>query len=275
MERVASTDGVSLAVHDLAGEGPNLLCSHATGFHGRVWAPIARRLADRHHCVTFDYRGHGDSTRPGGDHVDWRSYGHDCAAVVQALGLQGAYGLGHSKGGAALLMCELAHPGTFRALVVYEPVIYPPVEEPPRIDLADATRRRRTTFASYDEALANFSAKPPMSLCDPEALEAYVRHGFAEQPDGSVVLKCHPEHEARTYEGSMRHTLYHDLGGVACPVLVLAGSTEQDGVARIAADIAARVPRGELRQFPRLGHFGPLQDPAAIAEVAAEFFAAH
>lgn len=273
MDRVASTDGVSLAVHDLGGQGPTVLCSHATGFHGRVWLPIARRLAEHHHCITFDYRGHGDSTRPGGDDVDWNSYGQDCAAVAGALGLRGALGLGHSKGGAALLMCERAHPGTFRALVVYEPVIYPPVEEPPRIDLADATRRRRATFPSYEDALANFATKPPMSACDPEALEAYVRHGFAEQRDGSVVLKCHPEHEARTYEGSMRHRLYDELHGVDCPVLVIHGRTDQPGVAQIAADVAHRLPQGEVRSLPHLGHFGPLEDPGTIAEAAATFFA--
>ena len=41
METVPSTDGVTLAVHDLGGDGPPLLLCHATGFHGRVWTALA------------------------------------------------------------------------------------------------------------------------------------------------------------------------------------------------------------------------------------------
>jgi hypothetical protein len=48
---VRSTDGVELAVHDLGGEGPVLLVSHATGFHGRCYLPLATHLATRFHSV--------------------------------------------------------------------------------------------------------------------------------------------------------------------------------------------------------------------------------
>ena len=43
MHHVDSTDGVVLALHDLGVDGPPLLLCHATGFHGRVWAPLGRR----------------------------------------------------------------------------------------------------------------------------------------------------------------------------------------------------------------------------------------
>jgi hypothetical protein len=43
---VPSTTGVELAVHDLGGNGPLLLVSHATGFHGYCYLPIADRLSE-------------------------------------------------------------------------------------------------------------------------------------------------------------------------------------------------------------------------------------
>ena len=61
---VTSPDGVRLAVHDLGGDGPPLLLSHATGFHGHVFAPLAAALSARFHCWAIDYRGHGSSERP-------------------------------------------------------------------------------------------------------------------------------------------------------------------------------------------------------------------
>jgi len=46
--RASSTDGVELEVHDLGGDGPDLLLVHATGFHGRVWEPLAGHLNGFH-----------------------------------------------------------------------------------------------------------------------------------------------------------------------------------------------------------------------------------
>ncbi len=45
----------------------------------------------------------------------------------------------------------------------------------------------------------NFATKPPFSSLDPAALRAYVDHGFDDEPDGSVRLKCAPENESQVY----------------------------------------------------------------------------
>jgi pimeloyl-ACP methyl ester carboxylesterase len=60
---------------------------------------------------------------------------------------------------------------------------------------------------------------------------------------------------------------------VSVPVVV--GCGEQDegpGPAQAAPGVAAALPWGELRSYPHLGHFGPLQDPDTIAGDAAAFF---
>ena len=56
--------------------------SHATGFHGRCYVPLADALADRFHSVAFDYRGHGDTPLPAGDTIDWERYGDDAEAMA-------------------------------------------------------------------------------------------------------------------------------------------------------------------------------------------------
>jgi pimeloyl-ACP methyl ester carboxylesterase len=271
---VASTDDVVLAVHDFGGNGPPLLLSHATGFHGWVLAPLASHLTDRFHCWAIDHRGHGASSRPANGQVSWDAYGTDTSAVLHGLGLGGGIGFGHSMGGTALVMAELAEPGTFAGLVLYEPVIFPTsgieLETPPP-PLADAARRRRPVFASRAEAYENFATKPPLDVLAPEALAAYVEHGFIETADGRVRLACDPEHEASTYEAGGLHGTFARLPRVGCPVLVVAGNPDGNAPAIVAAEVADRLPRGRLVVLDHLGHFGPMQDPAGVAQVIREF----
>ena len=271
MQYVTTPDGNRVAVHELGGSGPILLLAHATGFHGHAWEPVARRLADHFHCIAFDERGHGDSDDAPGGNYDWHGFATDALAVIDALDLEdGLVAAGHSCGGALLLLAEQRRPGTFTRLWTYEPVMIPaeglptlpvPGENP----LAAGARRRRPVFESEEAAFANYAGKPPFNLLDPEALRAYVEHGFAEQPDGTVRLKCEPEHEARTYEMGMRHDAFDGLPKVECPVTVVCGAETDafpEPVIRLVAD---RLPAGRTEVLPGLGHFGPLQDPGAVA----------
>ncbi len=270
--RIGSTEGVSLAVHDYNPKSlsPTVLFSHATGFHGRVFDPVAKELTDTHHCITFDFRGHGDSTLPSNWSVRWSAYGDDALAVARnAAGNGPVIGVGHSMGGAALVMAALRQPELFAVLILFEPIIFPPRPSELMSDpntLAEGARKRRTTFASFDEALTNYAAKPPLNVFHSDALTAYVRFGFAPQQDGSVTLKCSPEHESRTYESGGLHETWDDLANLKTPTWVISGAVHGHGPASIAPQIAAAIPGSHFRKFDDLGHLGPMQDP--------EFFAA-
>lgn len=274
---VRSTGGVELAVHDLGGEGPTLLISHATGFHGRCYEPVARALADRFHCVAFDYRGHGDSTSSN-EPVDWERYGDD--AVAMARSLDGpVVAFGHSMGGACLLMAAHREPALFRRLVLFEPIVFP--TDRPRHDsdsdsdgdsaLAAGARRRRTSFRSYEEAIANYAAKPPLGWFTPEALEAYVRHGFALGDDGQVHLKCRPDTEAATFEMGGSHHTWDVLASIGTPTLVIAGSVSPMQPSAVAGAIAERLPHAAYLELPQFDHFAPMTHPREMAELIAEF----
>jgi pimeloyl-ACP methyl ester carboxylesterase len=272
MITVDSTDGVRLAVHELGNPDPDarpLLLCHATGFHGRVWRALAEELPDRR-CLAIDFRGYGDSTEQDGE-LSWHGFGQDVLAVVDALDLGPVQAVGHSKGGAAILLAEEARPGTIERAVCFEPIVFPPMEgERGPNHLAEITKKRREVFGSFEEAIANFSAKPPLGSLRRDVLEDYVHHGFTQQADGSVRLKARREHESKTYETGSSHDGFAHLGEVACPVLVAHGG-DADGPAQIAPLVAAALPHGELRAFPELGHFGPLEDPTWFAGLVREF----
>lgn len=265
--RIESTGGLSIAAHDLGGTGRPLVFAHATGLHGRVWEPVAAHLRDRFRCWALDLRGHGDADRPVDHDYEWAGFADDVLAAVDALALDRPFGVGHSKGGAALLLAEEARPGTFAGLWCFDPVVFPPEFAASRDrgenPLAAAAARRRRSFASADDAIANYRAKPPFDAVADEALRAYVEHGFTRDDDG-ITLKCPPEVEAQVYRMGASHGAFEALDRVRCPVTVVRGRVEP-GPAAFAERIAAALPAGRLESHPELSHFGPLQAPSIVA----------
>jgi pimeloyl-ACP methyl ester carboxylesterase len=263
---VDSADGTPLATYDLGGDGDDLLLVHATGFCAGVWTPIAALLTP-HRRAALDVRGHGRSGVPDAG-MDWNGTAQDVLATVDALGLERPFGVGHSMGGASLVLAEQARPGTFRGLWLFEPIIFPPelrVGDPAQNPLAQGARRRRARFDSAVAAYENFARKPPLSALSPDALSAYVQYGFEEGSDGAVELRCRPEVEASTYEMGGVHRAFEHLAEVTCPVTVVRGTDRVPGPAGFAPTVAQALPHGRLEDHPELGHFGPLEDPRSMA----------
>jgi pimeloyl-ACP methyl ester carboxylesterase len=266
--RATTPDGLTLALHDLGGDGPPALVVHATGFHGRVFGPLAHRLRDRFHVLAPDLRGHGESGVPADLDFDWVGFGTDVLTAVDALELDRPVGIGHSCGGAALLLAEQARPGTFSALYCFEPVVLSP-DDPTSpelsISLAKASRQRREIFASRREAYDNYASKLPLSVLDPRALAAYVDFGVEDLPNGTVRLRCRGEHEALIFERSFDHPAFSRLATVGCPTLVACGSESDSFTPAALTPVAEGLALGRLEVLAGLGHFGPLEQPGLVA----------
>lgn len=264
---VPSTDGVTVVAHDHGGDGSPLMFCHATGLHGRYWDPVCAELADEFRCIAIDLRGHGDSRFPAGLDFDWRGMAEDLLAVIDHFGLSSVDGVGHSMGGCTVIRAEIMRPGTIGKGWLCEPIVMAPdtgfgsdVGENP---LADSARRRREVFESRDAAFERYASRPPFDRTDPVALRAYVDHGFRDQADGTVILKCRGEVEAQVFEHS--HTdVWEHLPEVEA-TLTVAGSADGERPAAIAPMIADRLPRGRFEFLDGLTHFAPLEDPTRIA----------
>lgn len=273
----ASEAEADVAVHQLGGDGAPLMLVHAAGFHGRVWAPVADRLAPAFRCLAPDLRGHGESAIAAEDELDWRGFAVDLLTLVDRLCLERPYGVGHSSGATALLLAEQARPGTFRTLYCFEPVLVPadpPLGRDPDSWLAERARGRRATFVSRDEALAHYAVTPPLSTIDTEVLHRYVEHGLKDAVDGTVRLACSPEREGRIYEMATAHDAYGQLAKVRCPVTLARGEDSEAAGGRQIAHLAQRLPNARTETHPGIGHLGPLQRPGAVARSVRAAFAA-
>jgi pimeloyl-ACP methyl ester carboxylesterase len=266
--RVASTDGVTIAVHDFGGAGKPFLLCHATGLLARAYEPLAAELTAQFHVWGLDFRGHGDSTSPDNARFDWGAMADDLLNVVDALGDQPIAVFGHSMGGGVSCIAEQRRPGTLRSAYLFEPIAVPGLEGTmpggPSM-MSDAARRRRPSFRSKADALLRYASRPPLNELRADSLYAYVEHGFRDAPDGSVELKCRPDHEAATFEATGKPDI-DVLRQVETPATVAIGTVAHGWTpAHFGPAIAEAMPNAHLEQHPTLGHFGPLQDPAAIA----------
>jgi pimeloyl-ACP methyl ester carboxylesterase len=148
---------------------------------------------------------------------------------------------------------------------LYEPVVFPPSVVSAANPLAAPTRRRKATFGSRQAAYDNYAAKPPFDRFAPEALRAYVDHGFVDHPTGAVSLACRPDDEAATYECSGSSGVWDRLGEITAPVHGVKGAVSDHPPAGLLERVAERIPGATTETMPGLGHFGPFEDPRRVA----------
>jgi pimeloyl-ACP methyl ester carboxylesterase len=273
VERITAGDGTRVATYDFGGAGPDVLLVHATGFCAAVLAPLAAELCDHYHCWAIDLRAHGRSERPRDGDLRWSGFADDVASTIDQLGLDHPLAVGHSCGGAAVILVEEGRPGTFAALYTFEPVVLPeeaPAEAMQANPMSTAARRRRPTFPSTEDAFVNFSVKRPFRDLDPDVLQLYVEEALEVIPereggDGRAVqLRCRREDEADIYAHGASHGAFAGLPAVSCPVTLACGaSTDSFGPSLLEAH-AARLGHAHVEVLPGIGHFGPLEDPVAV-----------
>jgi pimeloyl-ACP methyl ester carboxylesterase len=264
-------NGIDLALFEWPGDGPAILFAHATGFHARCWDQVIARLPGRH-CYALDMRGHGRSDRPEPPY-HWRRFGEDVAAVARELGLRGATGVGHSKGGHAVTVAAALEPGAFGRLLLVDPVILPrEAYGRSRMGEDHFAARRRNHWASPQEMVDRFKDRPPFSGWDPAVLRDYCEYGLLPAPSGhGYELACPPAIEAAVYAGSASDDPYEEIASIDVPVRVLrarsrrgAGATDMSG-SPTAPDLASHFRHGEDVYLPENTHFIPMEDPGLVA----------
>ena len=241
---------------------------------------MASFLSDRFRCVSLDLRGHGLSELPSTASLAWSGMAGDVLAVLNAdhFPVGPLHGIGHSMGGAALVLAAAQRSGAFRSLWLYEPVIVPAearlrqmaTTRCPKWRLAVVTGSARST-----RPMRIIAAKPPLDQLHPDALRAYVDGGFSSSPDGSVSLRCRPSTEAEVFRQAAASGAWGEVAALEIPVAIIAGRLRRHWAVAFAPAIADALARGTFIEKPNLGHFGPLEDPAAMAQDVSAWVRAH
>jgi len=265
------------------GNGPTVWLVHATGFHGRVWDQAVRQLPGRH-VIAIEQRCHGRSEPVPFDH--WRLFGQDQAAQIDACGLQGAIGVGHSMGGHALVQAALLRPGAFKRLILVDPVMVEPAAyQLPPVPLGELhpAAQRKNHFDSPQAMFDRFADRPPYSVFDRAALMDYCVHGLRQADSGhGYQLCCAPQHEGQVYPLARNFpSTYELVAALNIPVHVVRARPQDPSIkpwdplgSPTWPGLAARFPQGRDTLRMDMTHFLPMQDPALMARLIEDEIAA-
>ena len=280
VERRVRANGVGFNVCEWPGAEPAIFLAHATSFHARCWDQVVERLPGIR-CLALDMRGHGRSDRPPPPYP-WKVFGEDVAAVARELGLRGALGVGHSKGGHAVINGADLNPEAFAALLLIDPVVAPRERYAlPAPTVEHPAARRRNHWASADEMFERFKDRAPFASWDPLVLRDYCDYGLLPRPDGDgYELACPPAIEALLYSGGAGEAdPYPAIERLALPVRVLRARVRGEGetaatlsTSTCVPDLAAHFQQAEDVYLPQYTHFIPMEAPALVAAHARELW---
>jgi lipase len=270
--RIAVND-LELAVRERPGDEPAVLLLHATGFHSRCWDEVVARLPGRR-CIAFDARGHGRSSKVAPPY-SWREFGRDAAALVRALGLSGAVGVGHSMGGHAVTLAAAIVPEAFSELVLIDPVIFPESwYTGPSAEL-NMVANRRNRWANWDDMFVRFKDRKPFDRWNRQVLLDYCEFALSPAPGGQgFMLACPPEVEAAIYSYSTHpeSNIYPEIASIHIPVQVVRASrfttdARDFTLSPTAPDVASKFLNAVDRRFPDHSHFLPMEAPDLAADL--------
>ena len=259
-------DGAGASIHFLPGNG----------FCGGVYWPFLKRFLPQRGLFLHDIEGHGASDAP----AHFSGIGAVARRVPAVLAGHGPanrplVGMGHSFGAALTLKIAADNPGLFKALVLLDPIVFPPPTWWAMRGLAalglhpmvGPVLKRRREWPSRQQAIDHLRGRGIYKGWSDEALECFVEHATRDA-GGKRVLCCPPELEAEIYERPVYP--WPSFRKVRIPMLFLYGAGSYPFFPA-AARLARRANPGiEVATVPG-HHCFMLEDPADAHRAVVDF----
>ncbi len=277
---VITSDGVRLAVRDYGSDGPRdhtVVLLHGLCLTQASWARQVGHLVGRWgnsvRIITYDHRGHGEST--GADMHTYRidRLAADLADVLTALRVTGPLTLaGHSMGG----MTALAYLG--------RPAVDRPVEPRGLVLVATAAGRLaerglgRLLATRATEMVFNLVHHMPRRATD-QVFSGLVRpvwqglsKRFGAPTNGATAVARSAVHTISLttavgfLPGLKEYDQYDALASISANTIVISGGADMTTPADHARDLAAAIPGAIHLHRPNAGHMLVEEHPQCVSE---------
>ena len=204
----------------------------------------------------------------------------DLLAGLEQYDLNNVIGIGHSVGAIVTMIAAIKEPGRFRALVLFDPTILPPLViemMQATVDqfgellnpLAERAIKRRANFPSQQTMYEALRVKTLFQDWDEEAMQAYITHGSMPNPNGDgVILRWSPGWES-FYFSTIHLAIWETvpkMNGLV-PTLILRGADSDVYVAETADVVQGLLPSITQIEVEGHGHLFPQTAPKDTAQI--------
>ncbi len=244
-----------------------ILIAHANGFGAGCYSYLIRKLSTEYRVLALDFCGHGQS-ESNLDWKDWYFFRDQLLALIAHENLNNIIGIGHSLGGASLLLSGYHRPNLFKKIFAMDPVIL----NLPFIlislfagnPLAKGALKRRREFKDLNVVRKAFRKSPTFSRWAEEPYEDYLNSCFREE-GGKWVLCCPPELEAKIFN-SVNFLSLIEYGKIHTETHITIPKKYEVCSPGAAKRIVRGNPNSSLELWPDTGHFFPFELPDKTLE---------
>ena len=254
--------GDAVINYDLTGRGRTIVFIHGWTHNKSVWDDQVPVFSKRYRVLRPESRGFGGSTGFADASVDPL----DLLILLEALRIDRAYIVGHSRGGGVALRFAAAYPDKVDGLVLYgatppEGFPYPP-EIGPLFGSLSGVAKQSGLDSVLKLLLTTGIAWAPPGRTD---VDERLRKLWASY-SGKDLLDPHPE------SGKVPLPTIARLSTLRVPTLVILGDHEMPFIAAAADTFARRIPNAKKVVIPNAGHAAHLAQPTAFNGALLDFF---
>ena len=251
----------------LAGDGPRVVAIHGgPGMSFDYLDDAVMELAERYRVATYQQRGLAPSTTAGAFTIAEAL--SDVAAVLDGLGWDSAYLMGHSWGGHLVFHAAAAIPARLLGVLAVDPLgavgdggmaafgaeMAARVPEQSRARAQELDEKDMAGEATAEESREALSLFWPSYFADPSAAPPMPRAELSH----TAMLSLFADVSARLPE------LEASLPSITVPVGVLVGELSPMPPA-VGSQTATRIPGAWSHVEPRAGHFVWHESPGSVA----------
>ncbi|MEX1007463.1 MAG: alpha/beta hydrolase [Acidimicrobiia bacterium] len=224
------------------GRGPAVVLAHGALDDGRCWTRVAEALESEYDLIAYDARFHGKSDAPVSG---MRRGADDLVGIIEALGLERPYAIGHSMGAGTVAAALATLPGLIRAAVLEDPGWGDAPADPEGAGKFMAAFAGMLSGKSADEIAAMGRSSSP------------TWHDDEFRPWAESKVRFRGLDEFGKAARGMGEGWQNTVAAFRCPVLLVCGGNEGGGRI-VTPEVAARAeelcPTLEVACFAHAGH---------------------
>ncbi|MBV7483316.1 alpha/beta fold hydrolase [Bordetella sp. BOR01] len=238
-----------------SGSGEPVVLIHGVGLDLGMWDELAQALDGACEVIRYDMLGHGATPLPDGQ-PGLDAYVAQLAAVIEGQGLRRPCVIGYSMGGLVAGCFAASHPAQVSRLVLMSTVFQRDAAErqavQSRLRQAEGVDREAAARGSIERWFS-----PAFGQARPGRVAAFTQRLLANRQQDFLA--------AYRLFASGDEILPEAAPLIACPTLVMTGALDPGSTPRMAADLAAAIPRAVVDVVPDQKHMLPVENASRVA----------